>query len=350
MLRFGGKGENGMAQNKGILHKIKETFDQRSIIVASAFIIFIALLVIMVTFAVNVGPAIAAREAGANASAGTVSSESGNKASAGASGADKLPSGFTTVSVARESLYKGPLILVNNDHKCGIDGVNLVGMMEEYNKTFKVADYDVQVNGAIMENINSMFGDFHDEYGDNDLLVNSAYRSQDVQQTIYDNTLASRGEEGTHWVAKPGYSEHQTGYAFDLSLMAPDGTMYDYDGTGNYGWINENCSRYGFVVRYDDKKKEITGIANEPWHFRYVGQQHAIYMVQNDLCLEEYIDLLRDYSAQEPLLLKDLSMNEYKAYFVKAQESGSTEVPVPQDGEYEISGNNVDGYIVTWKL
>ena len=88
MLRFGGKGENGMAQNKGILHKIKETFDQRSIIVASAFIIFIALLVIMVTFAVNVGPAIAAREAGANASAGTVSSESGNKASAGASGAD----------------------------------------------------------------------------------------------------------------------------------------------------------------------------------------------------------------------------------------------------------------------
>ena len=43
-------------------------------------------------------------------------------------------------------------------------------------------------------------------------------------------------------------------------------------------------------------------------------------------------------------------MNEYKVYFVKAQESGSTEVPVPQDGEYEISGNNVDGYIVTWKL
>lgn len=342
-----------MAQNKGILQKIKETFDQRSIIVASAFIIFIALLVIMVTFAVNVGPSIAAREAGANAS-GTAASgtavSGGNTSSAGTAGADKLPSGFTTVSVPRESLYKGPLILVNNDHKCGIDGVNLVGMMEEYNKTFKVADYDVEVNSAIMDNINSMFNDFHDLYGDNNLLVNSAYRSQEVQQTIYDNTLSSKGEEGMQWVAKPGYSEHQTGYAFDLSLISPEGNMYDYDGSGNYSWINENCSRYGFVVRYDDKKKEITGIANEPWHFRYVGQQHAVYMVQNNLCLEEYIDLLRSYSVQNPLVLKDLSMNEYKTYFVKAQETGNTKVPVPQDGEYEISGNNVDGFIVTWKI
>lgn len=342
-----------MAQNKGILQKIKETFDQRSVIVASAFIIFIALLVIMVTFAVNVGPSIAARKAGANASgkaaAGTTTS-GGNTASAGATGTDKLPSGFTTVSVARESLYKGPLILVNNDHKCGIDGVNLVGMMEKYNKTFKVADYDVKVNRAIMENINSMFSDFHDLYGDNNLIVNSAYRSQEVQQTIYDNTLSSKGEEGMQWVAKPGYSEHQTGYAFDLSLITPEGNINDYDGSGNYSWINENCSRYGFVVRYDDKKKEITGIANEPWHFRYVGQQHAVYMVQHNLCLEEYIDLLRGYSVQSPLVLKDLSMNEYKTYFVKAQKTGSTQVPVPKDGEYEISGNNVDGFIVTWKI
>lgn len=342
-----------MAQNKGILQKIKETYDQRSVIVASAFIIFIALLVIMVTFAVNVGPSIAAREAGANASgkaaAGTTTS-GGNTASAGATGTDKLPSGFTTVSVARESLYKGPLILVNNDHKCGIDGVNLVGMMEKYNKTFKVADYDVKVNSAIMENINSMFSDFHDLYGDNNLIVNSAYRSQEVQQTIYDNTLSAKGEEGMQWVAKPGYSEHQTGYAFDLSLITPEGNINDYDGSGNYSWINENCSRYGFVVRYDDKKKEITGIANEPWHFRYVGQQHAVYMVQHNLCLEEYIDLLRSYSVQSPLVLKDLSMNEYKTYFVKAQETGSTQVPVPKDGEYEISGNNVDGFIVTWKI
>lgn len=337
-----------MAQNKGILQKLKETFDQRSVIVASAFIIFIALLVIMVTFAVNVGPAMAAREAGANAS-GTAASGS-SAASAAASGTEKLPSGFTAVSVPQDSLYKGPLILVNNDHECGIDGVNLVGMMEQYNETFKVADYDVQVNGAIMENINSMFSDFHDQYGDNDLLVNSAYRSKEVQQTIYDNALASQGEEGMQWVAKPGYSEHQTGYAFDLSLMTSEGTMYDYDGTGNYGWINENCSRYGFVVRYDDSKKDITGIANEPWHFRYVGQEHAVYIVQNNLCLEEYIDLLRSHTAENPLLLKDLSMNEYKAYFIKAQDSGDTEVPVPQDGEYEISGNNVDGYIVTWKI
>lgn len=337
-----------MAQNKGFIEKVKETFDQKSVIIASAWIIFIALLVIMVTFAMNVGPKLAERDAAVNGTGSAVTGGNSSK-TAGNTSTSKLPEGFTTVAVEQESMVKGPLILVNNTYKCGIDGINLISMMDEYNETFKVADHNVMVNSAIMENINSMFGDFHDQMGDNDLLVNSAYRSQEVQQTIYDNTIAANGEEGTQWVAKPGYSEHQTGYAFDLSLITPEGTMYDYDGSGKYSWINENCSRYGFVVRYDDNKKETTGIANEPWHFRYVGQEHAVYMVQNNLCLEEYIELLRSYSAEKPLALKDLSMNEYEVYFVKAREQGQTQVPVPDQGEYEISGNNVDGFIVTCK-
>ena len=68
---------------------------------------------------------------------------------------------------------------------------------------------------------------------------------------------------------------------------------HDYDGTGDFEWINKNCYKYGFVVRYTEEKQRLTKIQDEPWHFRYVGIPHAYYMTTNNLCLEEYIDLVR---------------------------------------------------------
>ena len=61
----------------------------------------------------------------------------------------------------------------------------------------------------------------------------------------------------------------------------------DYDGTGDYARINENCSHYGYVLRYTEDKQDTTGIQAEPWHYRYVGQPHAAYMQENSVCLEE---------------------------------------------------------------
>src|SRR5699024_4721472 len=65
---------------------------------------------------------------------------------------------------------------------------------------------------------------------------------------------------------------------------------------GEYAWINENCQDYGWVVRYDQAKAELTGIYDEPWHFRYVGVPHATKMAGLDLCLEENIDYLKDFT------------------------------------------------------
>lgn len=64
------------------------------------------------------------------------------------------------------------------------------------------------------------------------------------------------------------------------------------DGNEVYEWLENNSYKYGFVKRYADDKKDITGIINEPWHFRYVGIEAAKVMYEKNLCLEEYIDLI----------------------------------------------------------
>lgn len=85
-------------------------------------------------------------------------------------------------------------------------------------------------------------------------------------------------------VAAPGTSEHQTGLAVDIN---GDGTRSTSDEV--YGWLLEHAHEYGFIQRYPAGKSEITGILNEPWHYRYVGLSDAAQIKQSGLCLEEYL-------------------------------------------------------------
>ena len=148
-------------------------------------------------------------------------------------------------------------------------------------------------------------------------------------------------------MALPGHSEHESGYSLDFSLYE-DGVQSDYDGTGEYAWINENCSHYGYVLRYTEDKQDTTGIQAEPWHYRYVGQPHAAYMQENNVCLEEYLTLLKNYSADVPLSVTNWDGEIYQVYYVAADTAAdSTYVMVPPDKKYTISGNNSDGFIVT---
>ena len=96
-------------------------------------------------------------------------------------------------------------------------------------------------------------------------------------------------------------------------------------------------------------KENLTGIGNEPWHLRYVGRPHAWYMAQKKLCLEEYLEQLKSYTLQQPLDY-EAGGKSYRIYYVPAEKSGSTDVSVPTDKEYSISGNNMDGFIVTVEM
>ena len=149
----------------------------------------------------------------------------------------------------------------------------------------------------------------------------------------------------------PGYSDHQTGYVFDVDhYNATEKNGIAFDGTGNDEWFLNNCANYGFIVRYPEDKVDITGYYYEPWHYRYVGIPHAIYMKQNNLCLEEYLDKIKNNTKDNPLTVSAEDGTTWSMWYEKAYEDGDvTQIAIPKDCDYEISGNNVDGFIITVK-
>ena len=115
----------------------------------------------------------------------------------------------------------------------------------------------------------------------------SGYRSYNRQKTIYEKKVADRGyDSADRYSARPGHSEHQTGLAFDVGSIT-----YTYGETASGQWLNANCAKYGFIIRYPEGKEEITGYGYEPWHIRYVGLEAATEIMEKGLTLEEYLGL-----------------------------------------------------------
>lgn len=127
-------------------------------------------------------------------------------------------------------------------------------------------------------------------------LVISSYRTYDDQKNMLVKKYRKFKEQGySHedaqiealkWAAYPGYSEHQLGLAIDVGTSNSEKCSKDRV----WSWLKEHCAEYGFIWRYSEEKSAITGIANEPWHFRYVGVEAATYIMENNLCLEEYME------------------------------------------------------------
>ncbi len=89
-------------------------------------------------------------------------------------------------------------------------------------------------------------------------------------------------------VAEPGYSEHHLGTCFDITVPG-----VSFAGTKQHKWLLEHCWDYGFILRYAEDKTKITGFTAEAWHYRYVGREHALAMKEQNLCLEEYVEMMR---------------------------------------------------------
>ena len=139
--------------------------------------------------------------------------------------------------------------------------------------------------------------------------ISAGYRTWDDQVSMLNSKVKSIQKSHKDWssskarrsalrtVAEPGSSEHHLGLAFDINKKGAS----KFEGTKQSNWLNEHCWEYGFIIRYQKEKEKITGFEAEPWHIRYVGVEHALYMRDHDLCLEEYIQGLEDGSIQNPL-------------------------------------------------
>ena len=188
--------------------------------------------------------------------------------------------------------------------------------------------------------------------GISDIFASSGYRTYARQNELYTAKVAYFLQQGlsetaaraqaARWVVPPGQSEHQTGLAVDLSTASISFSLTEpFANTAAGRWLNEHCVEYGFVLRYTTEKEPLTGVASEPWHFRYVGTDHAYYMRQNGLCLEEYHALLLE---KNPLIFENAQGLQRAVYYSTA--SASAALPGEQL-EISLASFGSTYYIVT---
>lgn len=237
----------------------------------------------------------------------------------------------------RGGIHSGLLILVNSEHP--------IQHMERPVLAPAVPGSDILLDtraAAMLSGLISRLG------AAGEIVPVSGWRSAEEQQEIWDGSMRENGAEFTRkYVARPGCSEHQTGLAIDLALRADsiDFIRPEFPYDGICGRFRALAADYGFVERYQSGKEDITGIAAEPWHFRYVGRPHARIMCDMGLCLEEYVEYLRSYPYPERLLEVRGEIYEAEVGFAGARDA----LGLP-DAPYQVSGNNVDGYIYTlWR-
>ena len=154
------------------------------------------------------------------------------------------------------------------------------------NKDFGIPkNFASGLNDELLEAFNQMKSDAKEE----GIILNirSGFRSYETQETLYNNYIARDGlEKASRYSAKPGYSEHQTGLAIDIT------TEDWFNDTKQAEWLYNNAYKYGFILRYPKGKEHITGYKYESWHYRYVGIEHSKNFAMNDLTLEEYLKIV----------------------------------------------------------
>ncbi|MGA8942904.1 MAG: M15 family metallopeptidase [Thermoactinomyces sp.] len=123
-----------------------------------------------------------------------------------------------------------------------------------------------------------------------ELVAVSGYRSYKRQQETYQSALKRKGQANTsRYNARPGQSEHQTGLAMDVSSPSVNCQLNESFGQTEAGrWLEKHASEFGFIIRYEKGKEEVTGYNYEPWHIRYVGKELANILKQKGLTMEEY--------------------------------------------------------------
>ncbi len=163
----------------------------------------------------------------------------------------------------------------------------------------------------------------------------SAYRSYKRQYEIFTNNVKTQGMGHTlQYSAVPGYSEHQTGLAIDISTKSVNYHIDEsFASTDEYQWLIENAHLYGFIIRYPEDKTSITGYSFEPWHIRYVGKALAKYLYENNMCLEEYYKFTPSEDYSESINYDNLEEYGINPDDVKVPTKAPVKTPTPTPTE-----------------
>jgi D-alanyl-D-alanine carboxypeptidase len=237
------------------------------------------------------------------------------------------------ITVSKEQMYQGDLLLVNNDYALHPEGIrsDIVSLSKRQDliQGYGVLDPSIQLSQSVAKSFGEMVEGAKKD-GVEHFLISSGYRDADKQDQLY--------RDMGHDYALPAYhSEHNLGVSLDIGS-----TTAKMEEAEEGKWLKKHAWEYGFILRYPKGKEDITGIQYEPWHFRYVGQPHSAIMYKQDLTLEQYLDKLKETKGIS------ITVDDQKyivTYYPMVGDSAT--VQVPNGGQYDISGNNYDGVIVT---
>jgi D-alanyl-D-alanine carboxypeptidase len=239
---------------------------------------------------------------------------------------------YRTISVTKDQAYQGNLVLINKEypiHQAGVksDIVKLSQHMELVNG-YSLYDPSIRLSQSVARQFAQLVGAAEKDKVRH-FSITSGYRGLEEQRQLYENM-------GSDYALPAGYSEHNLGLSLDIGS-----TQMEMNHAPEGKWLIKNAWKYGFILRYPKDKTKITGIQYEPWHYRYIGLPHSAMMKEHDYVLEQYLD----YVKQE----KDISFRIHgETYLISYYPvSNDMKIKVPTNRRYEISGNNIDGVIVT---
>ena len=261
-----------------------------------------------------------------------------------------LPADYQEIAMPAAGLYKGNLVLLDESNPSRIvtDGVDIsskknaqfdavkkeLDLVKVYDAADRAECYQLSypgntyMNRTALTQFNRMMTAYYSVTQNTDILFNYAFLTSDKQEKFLPDSA--------------------TGLNIQLHLHMDNGRFGFISNTAPYSWIYEHMDSYGFVVRYPEDKSAKTGNKGGYSSIRYVGMPHSLYMSQNNLCLEEYLELLRNqYTFGKGLLEFSANEQSFRMYFVPAALTGDTQIPVPTNYAYDVSGNNLDGFVVT---
>ena len=250
---------------------------------------------------------------------------------------------YPKISIETSKVHSGHLILVNKAFPCQIDDeavrngtsseiqfVTIKSILDTKTGTVKpytASDWEVGLDRVAALAMDSWFEKFNQETGIHDLRMIGGYKPDSLDPDFH------------------------TGRTLTVGVFPETGSSHAYKPEGDYAWLSEHASEYGFILRYPEGKddyfdEDIT--ERRTATFRYVGIAPASYITSRKICLEEFLQEIRQYSVSNMLVVKNGS-DSYGMYYVPADlHSETTSFAIPSNqSSYDISGNNADGFIVT---
>lgn len=240
-------------------------------------------------------------------------------------GGSSTPANCVLIQMEQTDLHNGSLLQLDSEHEFTGTAAGLTTFAEK-NESYRLKNMDLEVKPVVVEAMNKMAAAYESVTGRADLMIYSTTSAYGVEGSLYPDALPDRG----------------TGLCVDICILNDDGTISKI--SEPYAWLEENAYQYGFVRSYTEADADTSGIPANYYHYRYVGKVHAGILHEQGLSLNAYIEMLRSHTLSDPLYYTDGS-SSYTVYYVPA-ELGQTNVPVPLNTNYEVSGNNTDGFIV----